>query len=113
MKTKSSRPPEAISALPPYLHLKGPDLWLEVALAPRAGRSRIVGLHGGRLKIAVGAPPVDGKANQALIELLAEVLGLPKRAVSIVRGLSSRQKTVVITGAGPGAIEALNRCRNS
>jgi uncharacterized protein YggU (UPF0235/DUF167 family) len=50
------------------------------------------------LKARLMAPPVDGAANEALVALLAERLGIPKRAIRIVRGATSRQKTVEITG---------------
>ena len=53
---------------------------------PRSARDRVVGLHGGALKVQVTAPPVDGAANRAVIELLAEWLGVPRRAVAVVRG---------------------------
>ena len=58
-----------------------------------------------KLKVRLAAPPVDGAANEALVALLAEQLGLPKRHISIVRGASSRQKTVEITGVTPENLE--------
>jgi hypothetical protein len=53
-------------------------------------------VHGGALKIRVASPPVEGKANAALIEFLAEAFGVPKRAVSLVRGETGRRKIVRI-----------------
>lgn len=57
------------------------------------------------LKVRLTAPPVDGAANEALIALLAERLGLPKRSISIVRGATGRQKTVEISGMTREAVE--------
>lgn len=65
---------------------------LEVHAQPGARRTTIVGEHGGRLKIAVSAPPLDGRANLALIELLSEKLGLPQRAVTLESGDTGREK---------------------
>jgi len=73
-------------------------IYLELRVQPGARRPGIVGVHGDALKLAVNAPPEDGKANQAVIELLTELLGLPRRQVQITRGLSSRSKTVLISG---------------
>ncbi len=57
-----------------------------------------MGLHNGRLKIKISAPPVDGKANQALIEFIAKALGVSKSKVEIVKGHSSKLKTLKISG---------------
>ena len=65
---------------------------------PNAPRSEVVGWHAGALKVKVHAPPVEGKANEALCDFLAEELGLPRRAVSLVRGDTARQKVVRLTG---------------
>ena len=71
-------------------------LVLELHVQPGAKRTEFAGQHGERLKVRLAAPPVDGKANAALIEFLAEHYGVPKRNVSIEAGLSSRQKRVCI-----------------
>lgn len=71
---------------------------LDVLVAPRAARSRLAGVHDGRLKIQLAAPPVDGAANTALCELLADTLDLPKSAIEIARGQTGRRKTVRIAG---------------
>ncbi len=78
----------------------------EVRVQPRASRDRVVGLHGGALKVALCAPPVDGAANDALCRFLARALGVPRRAVTIVRGQRSRDKTVRVEGADPRALIA-------
>ncbi len=69
---------------------------LELHVQPGAKRTEFAGTHGGRTKIRLAAPPVDGKANAALIEFLAGHYGVPRRNVSIEAGLGSRQKRVVI-----------------
>lgn len=69
---------------------------LQVLLQPRASRNRIVSRQGDAIKIQVHAPPVEGAANAALIELLATTLAVPRRAIRIVRGTSSRTKLVEI-----------------
>jgi uncharacterized protein len=73
---------------------------LEVLVQPRASRSRVVGEHDGRLKIQLAAPPVDGEANAALVELLAELLSVRRSDIAIVRGESGRRKTVRVAGVG-------------
>ena len=79
---------------------------LEVLVQPRASRTRVLGEHDGRLKIALAAPPVDGEANAALVEFLAGALGVKKAAVSILRGEAGRRKTVRVAGVGAGAAAA-------
>lgn len=71
---------------------------IRVYVAPRSSASRVVGEHNGALKVALTAPPVEGAANKALVELLAKLLGVPKGAVSIVSGETSRNKTVRVEG---------------
>lgn len=74
-------------------------LRLDVLVQPRASRSEVVGMQAGAIKVRLTAPPVEGAANQALIELLAEELSVPRRHVSVVAGLSSRRKTVQVEQA--------------
>lgn len=71
---------------------------INVRVQPGAKRSRVLGIHGDALKIAVAAPPVDGKANEALIGFLAELLGVRQSNIEVVRGATSRQKTILIRG---------------
>ncbi|HEU4442012.1 MAG TPA: DUF167 domain-containing protein [Burkholderiales bacterium] len=66
---------------------------------PGAKRSEFAGRHGERIKLRLAAPPVEGKANAALIEFLAEYFGVPRRNVTIVSGVKSRAKRVAIEGA--------------
>ncbi len=69
-----------------------------VRVIPRASRNEIAGVQGGALKVRLTAPPVEGAANAALIELLASRLGVRKRAVSIAGGEKSRAKMVRVEG---------------
>jgi len=69
---------------------------VDILVQPRASRAKIGPMHDGRLKIAVTAPPVDGEANAAVIELFARRLGVPRSSVEIVAGSSSRRKTLRI-----------------
>jgi len=71
---------------------------LELYVQPGARKSAFAGEHAGRIKVKLAAPPVDGKANEALIEFLADHYGVPKRSVRIEAGLKSRLKRVTIGG---------------
>jgi uncharacterized protein (TIGR00251 family) len=74
-------------------------LTIDVVVSPRASRPGIGPVVGDRLKVAVSAPPVDGEANAAVIEVIAKAAGVPRAAVEILRGLSGRRKTLRIRGA--------------
>jgi uncharacterized protein (TIGR00251 family) len=71
---------------------------LRVRVTPRAGRDVLAVEEDGSLRVRLAAPPVDGAANEALIALLAARLRLPKRAVSLVQGATTREKVVEIGG---------------
>lgn len=71
---------------------------LELHVQPGASRTEFAGKHGERIKVRLAARAQDGKANDALIEFLAQHYGVPKRSVRITAGLKSRQKRVVIDG---------------
>jgi uncharacterized protein len=71
---------------------------LDVRVIPRARRDELAGVRDGRLLVRVSAPPVDGKANAAVCALLANAAGVPKGAVRVVRGETSRDKRVEIAG---------------
>ncbi|MDD2326513.1 MAG: DUF167 domain-containing protein [Alphaproteobacteria bacterium] len=72
---------------------------ISVRLIPNASRSEIAGQEGSVWKIRLAAPPVDGKANAALIEFLAKILDLPKSSIEIIKGQTSKQKTLEIPGS--------------
>jgi len=69
-----------------------------VRVQPRAKRNAILGELGGGLKIALTAPPVDGRANEACIDFLADLLDVPRSSIVIVSGHSSRSKVIRVTG---------------
>lgn len=73
---------------------------LSVRLVPRASRNEIAGFEGETLRVRVTAPPVEGRANRALVRLLAKRLGVPRGAVRVVAGQASRQKLVAVDGLG-------------
>ncbi len=73
---------------------------LNVRLSPRAARTEVRGFLGDTLQVRVTAPPVDGRANEALTRLLADRLGVPRGAVRVVAGHSSREKVVAVDGIG-------------
>ncbi|MDB5799652.1 MAG: hypothetical protein JWL63_591 [Rhodocyclales bacterium] len=74
---------------------------------PGAKRTEFVGLHGEALKIRLAAPPVDGKANAALTKYLAGYLGVPRAAITILSGESSRHKILWLQGVSEAALEKL------
>ena len=71
---------------------------LSVHACPRAAQDAVQGLHGDAVKIRLRAPPADGKANDALIAFLSQILDVPARHLSIVAGHGSRRKRVAING---------------
>jgi len=76
--------------------LKGDQLTLHCHIQPGAKQTRLCGLYDGCIKIQLQSPPVDGKANKALIAFLARLTGVAKSFVNIKKGLSNRRKTIVI-----------------
>jgi len=69
-----------------------------VKVHPRAKKNAVTGEIGDALKVALTAPPVEGKANTACIKFLAEILGVPRSSITIITGESSRQKLVRVAG---------------
>lgn len=83
----------------PYLSQIADDrLLLRLHVQPKAGKSKVSGLFDGCLKLAVQAPPVDGRANDEVLRYLAEILGLPLRQLSLVAGARGRRKQVAVAG---------------
>ena len=93
----------------PACRRDGTDLILDVRVQPRASRSEIAGLHGERLRVRLQAPPVDGKANAALVEFVAGLFGIPRARVTIEHGLAGRDKRLRLQGvpALPAPLESL------
>jgi uncharacterized protein (TIGR00251 family) len=79
---------------------------LRVRLTPRAGRSQIDGWDGDLLRVRVAAPPVEGKANDALLRLLAGALGVAPSRLRLVRGRTSREKVVAVEGVSGEDVRA-------
>lgn len=72
---------------------------LYVHVQPGAGKARVFGRHGDAVKVSVAAPPIGGRANEALVEFLARTLGVETSAVEIVRGQTARKKRIQVAGA--------------
>jgi uncharacterized protein len=79
----------------PFLLRSREGALLAVRITPKANRSQILGVHGDELKISLNAPPVDGKANKALIALLAKTFLVPKSHIIIQSGTASRSKKIL------------------
>jgi uncharacterized protein len=79
---------------------------LTVRAHPGARKNGVTGVHADAVKIALTAPPVDGKANEALIAFLADALPLPRARIALVAGVTSRTKTLRITGKNAAEVAA-------
>ena len=75
-----------------------PPVRLHVYIQPRASKTELAGMHDGVIKIRIAAPPVDNAANRALIDFVAERLGIAKRSVRVVSGDTSRRKVLEVDG---------------
>jgi len=82
-----------------WFRINGDVITLTLHVQPGAKRSEISGLHGDALKIRLAAPPVEGKANDALLKLVANWFAVPMRQVELKQGGQSRHKVVAITGS--------------
>jgi hypothetical protein len=78
--------------------VKDGKLTFRVQVVPRASRSEVVGEHNGALRVRIAASPVEGAANDELVRTLAKTFSVPTSAVKIVRGQTSKLKTVSVTG---------------
>jgi len=85
-------------SLPPYLRAQPDGVLLSIKLQPRASANEIGEAMGNELRVKVTAPPVDSAANEALVRLLAETLDCGRNKVELVRGQTSRHKTVRLHG---------------
>ncbi len=87
----------------------GKDLQLQLYIQPKASRDQVVGLHCDAIKVAITAPPVDGKANAHVLKLLAQWFGVAKSQVELQRGELSRHKQLLVRAPGqiPPAFAAL------
>jgi len=92
---------------PPWLREVPGGVRITVRLAPRAARDRVLGVHGEALKIAVTAPPVEGKANRHLLKFLAGRLGVAPGALTLVSGEHAREKVIEAVGVRAADAEAI------
>jgi uncharacterized protein (TIGR00251 family) len=83
-----------------------PAVRLEVYIQPRASKTELAGLHDGVIKIRIAAPPVENAANRALIDFIAQHLGIAKRSVRVVSGGTSRRKVLEIDGVSAELVAA-------
>ena len=90
-----------------WLRADGAAVVLTLHIQPGAKRTEIAGLHGAALKIRLAAPPVDGKANEALIAFLAKTLAVPKSRIELVSGETARAKRVRIAGVDAASLRTL------
>jgi uncharacterized protein len=98
--------PKTDSTLPPCLHPTPDGCTLAVRVHPGARRNVVTGTHADALKIALSTPPVDGRANEALIAFLADALRLPKSSIALVTGATSRSKLLRITGRTAAEVQS-------
>lgn len=82
-------------------------LTIDIQVVPRASRAAVGPAVGQRLRVAVTAPPVDGAANSAVLEVLAKAFGVRRAAVTIVRGQQGRKKTIRVAGASRAVLDRL------
>jgi len=84
--------------MPGYMRLTTDAVLLAIKLQPRASANAILGAHGEELRVKVTAPPVAAAANEALLRLMSEALGCPRNRVELLRGHTSRHKTLKLHG---------------
>jgi len=87
------------------VHESAKGITFAVKVHPRARKNAITGIVGNALKLALTAPPVEGRANQAVIEFFAELFAIPRSSVTIASGETSRNKIVRISGLSRGTVE--------
>lgn len=91
--------------IPEWCEVRGADLLLRLRVQPRAAREGFDGVFANCLRLRVNAPPVDDAANIRVVELLSELMTLPRSSLQIVRGAHAREKYVLVRGAGMRARE--------
>lgn len=79
-------------------------IYMDVLVVPNSRKNNIVGVHGNRIKIQIHAPPEHGKANKLLVEYLRYKIGLSALQIELVKGSSSREKTLLISGIDPDSL---------
>ena len=79
---------------------------LRLSVQPKSSRNAFAGIHGDTVKLAITAPPVDGKANKAVIKFLASFFKLKKKDITIKHGLQSRRKSILLAGLDEQTVQA-------
>lgn len=87
-----------------WMSATGEGVAITVRVAPRASKTGFAGAEADWLRIRLQAPPVDGKANAALLAFLAKRLGIPKSAVQLISGETARVKRILLRGVAPEAV---------
>ena len=90
----------------PYTHDAPDGATLAVRIHPGARKNAVTGIHDNALKISLTTPPIDGRANQALIDFLSDRLHLPKARITLLTGQTSRSKLLRITGKSAADVQA-------
>ena len=97
----------------PWCSTHGTDLILHLRVRPRASPEGFAGVRNGRLQVRVSAAPVDGEANERLMRILARELGVPISALVLTRGVTSRDKDVLVRAAATRHAELISRFADS
>ena len=90
--------------------MKAASTRVRLRVSPGAGKAGIVGRHGDAWKVRVTAAPEHGRANEAVLRLVAEALAVPRDALTLVAGHGGRDKIVELTGLGPALVERRLSC---
>jgi uncharacterized protein (TIGR00251 family) len=92
-----------------WLRIHNDVLTLTLHVQPGAKRTEVVGLHGVALKVKLAAPPVEGKANEALLRFIADHFDVPLRNVELKQGGQSRHKVIAISGTSINPLSLLSK----
>jgi uncharacterized protein len=90
-----------------WYRIEGDTITLTLHVQPGAKTSSLAGLHGDALKIRLAAPPIEGRANEALLRYLADLFDVPRRNVELKQGEQSRHKRVLVFGSQKTAAQIL------
>lgn len=90
----------------PFAQDVGDGCTLAVRVRPGARKNDVAGIHAGAVKISLTAPPLDGRANEALIEFVADLLRVPRARIALVSGTTSRMKLLRITGKSAAEVQS-------
>jgi uncharacterized protein (TIGR00251 family) len=88
----------------PIIESRADGVFLTVRVVPRAARSSLAGIRDGALLVRLTSPPVEGAANEELVQLIASLLGVPRRQVSLVAGSHGRRKRLKIVGVDTAVV---------